>query len=812
MVSHPNTLPNLYPYRAVSKISEGGTGCVYLAEEPGRPDHVALKVLHPEFVGQRALVNDFLQVAKQVGTLGHTNLVKVFNTGFLNTGEPFVAMEYLKGRDLGELLAQVGSLNYGQVIPIIRQVCAGLAAAHGHGFLHLDIKPNNIFIIDTSKEYIVKVLDFGSAKLPLSHKPPVPGIRQEQLVFGTPEYWSPEQACGQSVDRRSDVYSLGVVIYEALSGRTPFWSHSVSDVIAQHVRCEPAGLVQQPNTSAIPESLIQLVLRCLKKDPDKRFQTMEELSDHLSTIPMDNGDIKKITIRACPTCNARYPDNKSYCSNDGTRLTDANDVADQGDNDPSREIGSVLGSYRLLKLLGEGGMGQVYLAEHVRLGRKVALKMLRSEYATSRDAVARFFREARAVNRINHENIVEITDFVEDDGKHNYYIMELLEGRNLGDLMRGEGRLPASRALGIAVQICKALSAAHQAGVIHRDLKSENIFLIERGGQVDFVKLLDFGVAKLTDFGAGQSVQKTGAGIIIGTPEYMSPEQASGLEVDHRSDIYSLGVILFEMVTGVNPFSVNAKSFGEVLVRHLTLKPPRPADVTDAPIRLPKQFEVLIQTCLEKEPHNRPQSIAEVEEQLRQIADKESLQLESYVSAALTKRKYRGKAISIGVAAMVLIGGVFGFTLWSSPKKQVLRPAATSPMNRPPSPGTEMAVGGFAGASVADTSGSSVEQNKRSQVSGDPTLQPATLSDNRIPPIGPPDSASGGDASAQPPALPETDTGLLANATQPEPTRKKATGVQTKRKHRSSNPSAAKSKPLPSRLNNRATVDPFAEE
>jgi eukaryotic-like serine/threonine-protein kinase len=222
MLSHPDDIPDLHPYRAIGKIGEGGTGCVYLAEEPGSSVQVALKVLHPEFVQQRALVDNFLHVAKHVGQLGHPSIVKVLKTGFLNAGWPFVAMEYLAGRDLGDLLAQKGSLDYRQVMHIARQVCAGLAAVHGQGVLHLDIKPNNIFILESSKEYVVKLLDFGSAKLFTAQKESMPGAPRDQMVLGTPEYWSPEQACGQSLDQRSDVYSLGVVMYEALSGKPPF--------------------------------------------------------------------------------------------------------------------------------------------------------------------------------------------------------------------------------------------------------------------------------------------------------------------------------------------------------------------------------------------------------------------------------------------------------------------------------------------------------------------------------------------------------------------------------------------------------------
>ena len=233
--------------------------------------------------------------------------------------------------------------------------------------------------------------------------------------------------------------------------------------------------------------------------------------------------------------------------------------------------GAELGSYRIVKLLGEGGMGRVYVAEHIRLGRRVAMKMLRQEFAANPVAVSRFFAEARAVNRISHEHLVEITDFFENPGGENYFIMEPLKGDDLGKhLLRG-GALPVARAVDIAHQTASVLAAVHAAGIVHRDLKPDNIFLVERASRPDFVKLLDFGVAKLSDAHNGIKLKTTSAGAVIGTPEYMSPEQAGGLPVDHRTDIYALRVIMYEVLSGRLPFQ--GKSFGEMVIKHMTVAP-----------------------------------------------------------------------------------------------------------------------------------------------------------------------------------------------------------------------------------------------
>jgi eukaryotic-like serine/threonine-protein kinase len=284
------------------------------------------------------------------------------------------------------------------------------------------------------------------------------------------------------------------------------------------------------------------------------------------------------------------------------------------DSPPDDQLGQVLGAYRLLELLGKGGMGYVFRAEHVKLGRQVALKLLRSDYASRRDAVMRFFQEARTVNRIRHRNIVEVTDFVELDDGTTFIIMELLTGASLGAWARSG--VDQARALAVLVQICDGLSEAHQVGVVHRDLKPDNVIIVPTSDGAELVKLLDFGVAKLLNRDDEIVGLETAAGSVIGTPAYMSPEQAGGMEIDARSDIYSLGAIMYELFCGTPVF--RGRSFGEYVRRHLTELPVPPRQ-TAGGANLAPELEALILRCLDKDPARRFPTALELRESLFQL-------------------------------------------------------------------------------------------------------------------------------------------------------------------------------------------------
>lgn len=315
------------------------------------------------------------------------------------------------------------------------------------------------------------------------------------------------------------------------------------------------------------------------------------------TEPTAAEPVSTRTARICPACAQRFSSDARFCPFDGEPLTESARYDPTADPLQGRVIDD---RYEILDLIGEGGMGSVYRARHVRLGRSFALKALKRELSVDPELSARFIREAKAAAAISHPNVVQISDFGSLPTGQPYFVMELLEGISLSSLVWNDGPLPPVRALKIAREIAQGLAAAHEAGIIHRDLKPDNVHVGRSGDSP--VKVLDFGLAKV----AGGS-KLTRQGIVYGTPHYMSPEQASGEGVDPRSDLYALGVVLYEMLTGRVPFE--ADSYMGVLTKQLYASPSPPSELLAAPGLLPP-VEQLVLRCLEKRPSKRFASMA----------------------------------------------------------------------------------------------------------------------------------------------------------------------------------------------------------
>ena len=269
--------------------------------------------------------------------------------------------------------------------------------------------------------------------------------------------------------------------------------------------------------------------------------------------------------------------------------------------------------YKIEKLLGEGGMGFVYLARHKVIDKKVAVKVLRADLAKDREILDRFLQEAKSASSIGNEHIVDISDFGDLPDGSTYFVMEHLEGKSLAEFCDGGHTLSVDRLCHIGMQIADGLAAAHQRGIVHRDLKPDNIFLIPRGGDPDFVKILDFGIAKVQ---GSSNTKLTKAGAVFGTPHYMSPEQAAGAPVDHRADIYALGIILYELMAGQLPF--NADNFMGILTQHMYKAPVPIRALVPAP-DCPPSFEAVVLKCLSKKPEARYASMEELASDLQRV-------------------------------------------------------------------------------------------------------------------------------------------------------------------------------------------------
>jgi eukaryotic-like serine/threonine-protein kinase len=365
-------------------------------------------------------------------------------------------------------------------------------------------------------------------------------------------------------------------------------------------------------------------------------------------------------VKICPLCSTEYRDDVRFCPNDGQTLRSSGPTQDL--------VGQVLADrYHIMKKLGEGGMGQVYLAQHVKMGRRSAIKVMNPSMANDPEAVARFNREAANASRISDAHVCAIYDFGETPEGLIYMAMEFVEGEPLTELLAREGALPVARAAGICIQVAAALHAAHDLGIVHRDLKPDNIMLTRGRDGADGVKVVDFGIAKIVGGESGQQVTRTG--LVVGTPEFMSPEQLAGDKVDGRSDVYSLGLVLFKMLTGALPFP--ADSVQEAMIKRLTDEPSELIEVRPD-LHFPPGLQQVLDTALARRPVDRYQSATKFAHDLAavlglsRIADDPSLpetrtdpdDSTELLQPVRTRRRSRAPILVGAVVALGVVGAV----------------------------------------------------------------------------------------------------------------------------------------------------------
>ncbi|HXT98669.1 MAG TPA: protein kinase, partial [Polyangia bacterium] len=595
---------------------------------------------------------------------------------------------------------------------IAANLCRGLQHAHSFSSLklvHRDVSPPNVLLSFFGE---VKLTDFGLASSTLKTEKTAPGV-----VYGKVSYMSPEQARGEKIDGRTDLYATGIILWELLTGRQLFPSgrapgaakdQHTSEELLRRVR-NPEPVAPSKRAGRVPAELDRITLKALAPDLKERYGSCEELRHDLAKflaqtspatdatrvskflselydedIAAERAERDQLIVKTRewytnkpavpPTPPPPPPTGRTTKANGSPAKTaePAREKSREGEEPesderserPQREtvlsipvqagrvrekkhtletaepsspvdsnaaansatvVGSVVGGrYYVRRLIGEGGMGRVYEAEHIDIGKRVALKILHPAYSQTPDLVERLRREARAASKISHPNVVDVTDSGTTPDGAFFFVMEYLEGIELGELIYREGKLDVARSLHIGSQIARAIQAAHEVNVIHRDLKPENVLILTRDGQKDYVKVLDFGIAKSgkdadieneKDTNGDLRRRLTSPGMTMGTPEYMAPEQAAGRPADPRSDVYAVGGLVYEMLSGKPPYE--GQNFMEILHKKATSMP---ASLTGMRDDVPPELEKIVMRAMARDADDRQRSMDEFGRELTALA------------------------------------------------------------------------------------------------------------------------------------------------------------------------------------------------
>jgi serine/threonine protein kinase len=586
----PPALPRRLGRRVLLKLAaRGGMGEVYLAATTGiegaeRP--CIVKTVRRDHVHDSSFLARFLDEARVQAQLQHPGVAQVLEAANEEDG-PYTVVEYVEGRslcDVRQRAIQTGvPIGWANAVAIAIEVAQALAHVHERsgpdgsplGIVHRDLSPQNVMVGYAGE---VKLIDFGTARGHNRRCHTVAGV-----VFAKPGYVAPEVARQQVGDGRIDLYALGIILWELCAGRRFLTTDPQGhlDQVASGRTIIPA--VAQ--ACGAPRELDEVIANLTRNDPDERYAraavAVADLGRLLARAPTAEAGERGVRARTAVLMRALWPHEPARARAEfmrlvqearpffesepasGERPRERSPAAPSGVHaiaSTHTAAGAVDASqlpgtpYRLVRSIGEGSSGVVWEAEHTELQRRIALKMLSAELASSRSSLELFRREARIMAAVPHSNLVQILDFGKSLDGRVFLAMELLTGETLGARLR-RGPLMVEDATRIAIKACAALEATHVAGLVHRDVKPQNLMVTTTG----IVKLLDFGIATPPLAGSSRSVasmkERSLRGFaMFGTPEYMAPEQVAGEAIDPRTDIYALGCVLYEMLTGVPPF------------------------------------------------------------------------------------------------------------------------------------------------------------------------------------------------------------------------------------------------------------------
>jgi serine/threonine-protein kinase len=570
----PQKVPKEFgKYKVLSKLGQGGMSAVYLAEDSILGRKVALKVLPPS-IADESFVKRFYYEARMTAKLNHPNIVTLHDVGE-EKGVLYVAMEYVEGPDLAELIKGEEQLPILVLLRIMAAMAGALQHAHDNQVIHRDIKPENVIVGPTGEPVFI---DFGLA-VPPSGDPLTP----EGMFVGSPYYASPEQAKGKDVSFESDIWSFGATMYHLIAGGPPYEAKTALGILKKTASPDPVDL--SPLENKAPEYVVNIVGKCLRKDPGERYRAAEELRraleaaiDHIEMSESDTIDMPPPREGQTLLLHVEYQE---------------------------ADLPGAYREYEMGPRIGGGTYGDVFRVKEKISGKTAAMKVLKREWVSDADAVARFRREAMLLSRLSHQNIVRVHNFGRY-GASFFMAMDLLGEKTLEDVMVERGRMDVKEALSLIGPVLSGLDAVHRAGAMHRDLKPSNIAVAG-----EKVVIFDFGMARSRDMR-----KLTLSGVILGSPAYMAPEQASGDSATSASDVYAAGVITYEMLSGKLPHEGESTY---KLLQRIASEPPVP--IAERLVGVPEAVAGALERILAKDPAGRP-GASEARELLAAAADR----------------------------------------------------------------------------------------------------------------------------------------------------------------------------------------------